>query len=144
MRGSRITNAPQNTPATSQLLSKRQVERQARDAGGEADDEVAAFPRDRAQRGLGIVAADGIVDDVRAVRADRRLELFGERLRAVLVERLIAIDDDLVGARCPRNLGLRFARHARDDARAERLAQFDCCDADAARTRRARATCRLP
>ena len=56
-------------------LEQGEVERQLRDAGGEADDEIAALPGDRAQRRLGIVAADRIVDQVRAVRADRVLEL---------------------------------------------------------------------
>src|SRR5690606_18528689 len=56
-------------------LEQGQVERQARDARGEADDEVAALPRNRAQRGLGIVAADRVVDQVRAIRADSLLEL---------------------------------------------------------------------
>src|SRR3546814_15743683 len=32
-------------------LEQGQVERQARDARGEADDQIAALPRDRAQRG---------------------------------------------------------------------------------------------
>src|SRR3546814_5501038 len=61
------------------------------------------------------------------------LEPVGQRLRRILVERLIAIDDDLVGARLARNLGLGFARYAGNDARAERLAQFDRGDPDAAR-----------
>src|SRR5690606_20573075 len=105
----------------------------ARDAGGETDDEIAAFPRDRAQRGLGIIAADGVIDDVRATRADRFLELVRKLLRLVLVERLAAIDDDLVGARLTRDLALFLARHAGDDAGAECLAEFDRRDADAAR-----------
>src|SRR3546814_2244368 len=48
------------------------------------------------------------------------LEPVGQRLRRILVERLIAMDDDLVGARLARNLGLGFARYAGNDARAER------------------------
>src|SRR3546814_8486736 len=36
-------------------LEQGQVERQARNARGEADDEIAALPCDRAQRGLGII-----------------------------------------------------------------------------------------
>src|SRR3546814_13251107 len=82
-------------------LEQGQVERQARDARREADDQVAALPRDRAQRGLGVIAADRVIDEVRAIRADGFLELARQRLRRILVERLAAIDDDLVGARSP-------------------------------------------
>ena len=42
-------------------LEQRQIERQPGDAGGKADDQIAALPGDRAQRRLGIVAADRIV-----------------------------------------------------------------------------------
>src|SRR3546814_6846691 len=51
-------------------LEQGQVERQARDARGEADDQIAALPRDRAQRGLGIIAADRVIDAVRAIRTE--------------------------------------------------------------------------
>src|SRR3546814_11302523 len=79
---------------------------------------------------LGVIAADRVIDEVRAIRADGFLELARQRLRRILVERLAAIDDDLVGARSSRDVGFLFARHPRDDARAERLAQLDRGDAD--------------
>src|SRR3546814_5264031 len=46
-------------------LEQGQVERQARDARREADDPVGALPRDRAQRGLGVIAPDRVIDGVR-------------------------------------------------------------------------------
>src|SRR3546814_16848012 len=69
-------------------LEQGQVERQARDARREADDQVAALPRDRAQRGPGVIAADRVIDEVRAIRADGFLELARQPLRRILVERL--------------------------------------------------------
>src|SRR3546814_10856770 len=69
---------------------------------------------------LGVIAADRVIDEVRAIRADGFLELARQRLRRILVARLAAIDDDLVGARSSRDVGFLFARHPRDDARAER------------------------
>src|SRR3546814_14216146 len=68
--------------------------------------------------------------------SDLFLELARQRLRRILVERLAAIDDDLVGARSSRDVGFLFARHPRDDARAERLAQLDRGDADRSEERR--------
>ena len=48
-------------------LEEREVERNLRDlAGGEADDEEAALPRHRTQRGLAVRAAHRVVDDVGA------------------------------------------------------------------------------
>ena len=51
-------------------FQQHEVERQFRNvAGGEADHEVAAVPGERAQRRLGVAAADRIVDHVDAVFA---------------------------------------------------------------------------
>src|SRR3546814_3906621 len=44
-------------------LEQGQVERQARDAGVKADDQIAALPRDGSQRRPGIIAADRVIDD---------------------------------------------------------------------------------
>ena len=68
------------------------------DTGREADHQIAAFPRDRAQCRLGIVATDRIEDNVRAGRADGILELLRKRLLRVAVERTAGIDDCLVGS----------------------------------------------
>src|SRR3546814_9353899 len=63
LRLARDEGAPEDAGDVA-ALEQRQVERQARDARGEADDEIAALPRDRAQRGFGIVAADRIIDEI--------------------------------------------------------------------------------
>ena len=106
-------------------LEQGQVERQPGNAGGKADHEVAAFPADRSQRGLGIIAADRIVYHVIAAFAAGRLELVGERLRLLLVERRAGIDDRLVRARLSRGVGLFLRGDRGDDARAIGLAELD-------------------
>jgi hypothetical protein len=113
-------------------LEQGEVERKPRDAGGEADDEVAALPGDGAKRRLAIVAADGIVDDVGARTADRLLELVGERFLAVAVERPARIDERLVGSSLARGLGFLFRGDGGDDAGTARLAKLDRGKADAA------------
>ena len=74
--------------------------------GGKADHQKTPFPGDRAQRGLGIIAADGIVDHVGALLAAGGLEDLGELLLPVAVERAGGIDDALVGAPALRRLDL--------------------------------------
>jgi hypothetical protein len=51
---------------------------------GEADDQVAALPGDRAQGGLGVRAADGVVDDVGSVAAGQLLDPLLEVLGGVV------------------------------------------------------------
>jgi hypothetical protein len=68
-------------------LQERQVERDLRDlAGGEAHDEILAFPGDGAQRRLRIGVADGVIDHVRAIGPGGVLEQRRQRLLAVAVE----------------------------------------------------------
>ena len=114
-------------------LEQRQVERQLGDAGREADHQEAALPGDGAQRGLRIVAADGIVDDVGAVLAAGLLEEVGQRLGAGLVEGAGRIDDAVVGAVLPGERQLLLAT-TRRRSRARRRP----CRARAPRRRRRR------
>jgi hypothetical protein len=60
-------------------FQKRKVQRQFGNAGGEADDQKASFPVQCAHGGLGIVAANAVIDDINAASADR-LDLVGEGL----------------------------------------------------------------
>ena len=57
-------------------------------AGSESDHQEAALPGDRAQRGLGIAAADGIEDNIGALAAGEPpqafLEVFGGVVQAEL------------------------------------------------------------
>src|SRR5579862_6982073 len=52
-------------------LEKRKIERELGDSRGEADNQVPASAADRAQRRLAVVAADGVVDHLRALLAAR-------------------------------------------------------------------------
>jgi hypothetical protein len=112
-------------------LQQRQVQRYLRDAGGEAHDQEAPAPRHRAQRGFRVVAADRIVDDVKALLAGNALEQIGERLLACPIERPARIDHALVRTGLLRRVDLLLRRSRSDDMRAERLAEFDRGDADA-------------
>ena len=113
-------------------LQQRKIERQLRNARRETDDQIAPFPSDRTQRRLSIVTAHRIVDHIEAAATARRLELFGERLGLLLVERRAAIKDRFVGARSLGGRCFFLRRHRRDDARAIGLAQFDRREADTA------------
>ena len=61
-------------------LEQRQVQRNFRNTRGEADDQVAAFPRQRAHGGFGIIATDGVIDHIHAVTARQLLDLVREFL----------------------------------------------------------------
>ena len=79
--GSRAIDAPQNTPTISQPLSSVRLSGTLGNvAGRKADDEITSFPIHRAQGGLGIVAANGIVKHVRAFAAGQALDVFGQLL----------------------------------------------------------------
>jgi|SRR5271166_1451020 len=86
-----------------------------RDASGEANDQVAPVDPQRSQRGLGVIAADWVEDDLSALAAKRVTEL---RTESIGVESRPRIDH---GRRSPGVLGcLRFqdARYSGDYARA--------------------------
>src|SRR6202008_5017863 len=68
-------------------LEQGQIERQPRDSGGKADDEITSLPPDRAQRRFRVVAPHRIEDHLRAIRTAGGPELIGERARRDLVER---------------------------------------------------------
>ena len=66
---------PPEDPDDRAPLQQGEVRGHARDvAGGEADDEEAPFPRRRAERRLGVLAAHRIVDDVGPGAAGERLD----------------------------------------------------------------------
>src|SRR3546814_4851559 len=65
-------------------LEQGQVARQARDARREADDQIAALPRARAQRGPGKIAASRVTAEGRAIRTDGFPQLTRPRLRRLL------------------------------------------------------------
>ena len=132
LRVARREGAPEHA-ADIARLQQSEIQRQARNARRKADDEIAPFPGDGSQRRLGIITADRIIDDVRTALAERGLELVGERLRLILVERRARIDECIVSARVPGGGGLFLRGNSGDDARAERLAEFDRGQPDAAR-----------
>ena len=113
-------------------LQERQVQRNLRDARREADDQKTSAPRHRTQRRLRIVAADRIVDDIKTLFARDALEQVGERPLAGAIERAARIDDAFVRAGLLRGVDLRLRGRGGDHMRAERLAEFDRGDADAA------------
>src|SRR5690606_33931323 len=92
-------------------------------ASGEADDEMAALPADRAEGGLRILSADRVVDHVGALAARERLD--------ALAQVFTRIVDRLVGTVLAAQRELVFARGRRDHARAHRLADRDRRDAHA-------------
>src|SRR5690242_9104029 len=72
-------------------FEQREVERDFWNlAGGKTDDQKPPLPRDRAQRRLGVRAADRIIDHVRAFAA-------GAAPQRVL-EVALSVVDDLIGA----------------------------------------------
>ena len=79
-------------------LKQGQVQRNGGDTGREPDDQEAAFPSHRAQAGLGIVAADRVINDIDAIGATGFLKEVGQSLLAVLIERAGGIDHAAVGA----------------------------------------------
>src|SRR3954468_4379752 len=105
-------------------LQQQEVQRDFWDpAACEADHKVAAFPGDGAQRRLGEVAADGIVDYVHAAALGEALQPVPEGLGRV-VERK-------VGPVPPGKLQLVGRGRAGDDTRAHEPAEFDGRQADA-------------
>ena len=92
--------------------------------GGEPDHEEAALPGDRSQGGLGVVAADAVVDDVDALAARQVLRARLQVLARVvddLVRTAIAADGELLGG------GRRG-----DHPCAHQLAELDGGEADVA------------
>lgn len=77
--------APEH-PANITALEQGQVEREPGDTSREAYHAEPAFPGDRTQGRLGIVATNDIVDHIGAVRSASRLEGFCQCLRLILVE----------------------------------------------------------
>ena len=109
--------APQHA-ADIAAFQEHQIKRQFRNlAGGKADHEIAALPRQRAHGGLRIGTADRIVDDVDAVLAAKRLERTAQ-IFARVVHRF-------VGAVLAGEGELVVRGRAGDDARAHDLADLD-------------------
>src|SRR5690606_1838287 len=99
-------------------LEQDEVDRKLRDAAGrEADHEVAAFPGDRAERGVEQVPAHRVVDHVGS-RAARQLA-------NPVLDALALVLDHLVGAVLPADLELLVAAGGGDHARAHDLADLD-------------------
>src|SRR5688572_25140917 len=83
-------------------FQEREVERQLGNlAGGEADYQVAAAPRDRAEGRLRIRAADRVVDHVRATapreRADALAQIFGGVVDRLVGAVIAAYGELLIG-----------------------------------------------
>src|SRR5437870_3752701 len=76
LRVARGESSPEDA-ADVAALQQSQVERESRNAGRKADNEEPPLPGDAAKRRLGVIAADGIVYDVRASRTDSILEQLG-------------------------------------------------------------------
>src|SRR6218665_1930243 len=75
LRGSRRAKSPQNTPTIDAPLSRARF--QGRDGpGGKADHQMAPAPGDGAKGRLGQVAADRVVDHLRALAVGQRLDGF--------------------------------------------------------------------
>ena len=73
-------------------LQQHEVRRNARDVPRrEPDDQHAAVPRRRSERGLGVRAADGIVDDVCSCAVGERLHALLQILRDVVHEEIRAV-----------------------------------------------------
>src|SRR5690349_10547254 len=105
-------------------LEQHEVEGNARDLVlREADDQVAALPRDRPQGGLAVVAADRIEHDIDAAGC-QRLE--------PLAQVLVRIVDEGVGAARAAERKLLGARRSGDHARAHELAELHRGEADTA------------
>ena len=85
-----------------------------------------AFPGERAHRGFAVGAADRIVDDINAMLAAQPLEC--------VLQVLIGIVHQLVGAVGAGESELGVGRGAGDDPRAHQLAELDRRNADAARS----------
>jgi hypothetical protein len=77
----------------------------------------AAVPSHSAERGLGIIAADGVVEDIDPARA-------GQRFEAEL-QVLFGVVDALIGAKLAREGKLLIRGGDSDDARAHQLRDFD-------------------
>ena len=115
---SRAQCAPEHA-ADIATLQQRQIERHLRNiAGGKSDHQKAAFPRDRAQRCLGIAAADRVENNVGALAAGEPpqafLEIFGGVVQAEL------------GAMRFGEFKLFLRRCAGDHLEAHQLAEFAC------------------
>ena len=100
---------------------------------GKADHQEAALPGHAADRRFRVVAADAVVDQIDAVRADRLLERVGQRLLAVAVEGPERIDDAALGAPRDGEVDLLLRRR-----RARSLARPSPCRAPPPRGRRRR------
>src|SRR6266446_5717650 len=118
--GSRRAKSPQNTPTTEAPL------RSTRFSGSLGISPAAkpSAPGNRAERRLAVGAADRVEDDVDSAP-------FGESFDA-LAQIFGGIVDGRVGAVLAAHRELLVARCAGDDARAERLADLDRGQADAA------------
>ncbi len=88
-------------------LQQREVERHLRNvAGRKTDHQEAAFPGDRAQRRLGVAAADGIEDDVDALAARQLAQAFLQVFLRIVQRQL--------GAMLPGEFQLLVGRSAGD------------------------------
>ena len=113
---SRAQCAPEHA-ADIAALQQRQIERHLRNvAGGESDHQEAAFPGDRAQRGLGIAAADRIENNIGALAA-------GEPPQAFL-EIFLGVVQAEFGAVRFGEFKLLVRRCAGDHLQAHQLAEF--------------------
>src|SRR6185437_60343 len=108
------------------VLHQHDVRRYLRDAAaGEADDDDASLPGDRAQALIEGVAADRIIDDIDAAAA-------GDVLDAV-ADLLARIVDEVIGAGTLGDLELVRPARRGDHRGAHRLGDLDRGQADAAR-----------
>ncbi len=106
------------------VLHEQPVGRDLRHAGHEADEEDAAAPAERRQRGVEEIAADGIEAHVGALVVRQRHHALGELLGRVV--------DEVVRAALAGDRELLGRARGRDHARAHRLADLDGGEPDAA------------
>ena len=124
--GSRRAKSPQNTPTTRAPLSSARLSGSL-GISPAAKPTTRSRPRQASERNAGSVygAADRVVDHVDAAAIGERLDALAQILGGVV--------DGVVGAVAAAHGELVVARCAGDDARAERLADLDRRQADAAR-----------
>ena len=105
-------------------LQQGQVQRNLRNTRRETDDQEPSFPPDRAESSFCVVAADCVVDDIRAARAAGLFEHFGKRLLAIAVKGTGRIDHSGICAMLNGEIDLLLAGCGRHDLGPGGLGEF--------------------
>src|SRR5882757_8909728 len=114
-------------------FQQNEIQRNQWDARGKSDHQEASLPGDRAQRCFGIVAAHGVIDDIRSARAAGLLEEVTERLFAVFIEGSSRINDSIMRAVREAQIELLLSRAGGNHARTHHPSEFDGSQAHASR-----------